>query len=298
METVSIVIPAYNAERFLQEAVESALRQTFPPNKLIVVDDGSEDHTYEIAESYGTSVEVVRHRINKGVSAARNAGAERTNSEWLLFLDADDVLEPNALRSLVSNTVDKRYGVIYGGVVEFDPSTGSTRPRGGNNAEGLPPQPAKANFKRAAIVTPGAAIVRHPLHKRIGGFTKPQPTEDRDYWMKLGVLTGFKYVDDVILRKRAHESQAVRKINQTLVQGLMVQLEYLQWLDEQKIGSGFLGLGKRQIVNEAIVGAIKRKRYCAAYEMVGVARKHSATTILCHLVGLVCLARCSPPRSG
>ena len=159
MKKVSVVIPAFNAEKFLAEAIESVFSQSHPAHELIVVNDGSSDQTAYIARSFGERVFVI-DKQNGGVSAARNHGAQHATGEWLLFLDADDVMVPTALQHLLELTDDDRYGVIYGGIIEFNKNSGRECPRGGSNSAGLPPFPAKANFTRALIVTPGAAMVR------------------------------------------------------------------------------------------------------------------------------------------
>src|SRR5712691_8562245 len=93
---VSVVIPCYNQARLLHEAIESALAQTYANREIIVVDDGSTDNTTEVARRYST----VRYfyQANAGPSAARNAGVEKSLGEYLVFLDADDRLLPNALK--------------------------------------------------------------------------------------------------------------------------------------------------------------------------------------------------------
>ena len=90
---VSVVIPAYNAERFVGEAIESVLAQRYTRFELIVVDDGSSDRTSEVARSYGEKVRTLRQE-NRGVSAARNAGTRAATGELLAFLDADDRWSP------------------------------------------------------------------------------------------------------------------------------------------------------------------------------------------------------------
>jgi len=86
---VSAVIPAYNAGKYLSDAIESVLAQTHPGVECIVVDDGSTDSTSAVAERYGDRVRLVR-QANAGVSAARNRGASEGRGELLAFLDADD----------------------------------------------------------------------------------------------------------------------------------------------------------------------------------------------------------------
>jgi len=92
---VSVIIPCYNQAHFLDEAIESVLTQTYPNREIIVVDDGSTDNTAEVAGRYSA----VRHiyQENAGPSAARNTGVTKSRGEYLVFLDADDRLLPEAL---------------------------------------------------------------------------------------------------------------------------------------------------------------------------------------------------------
>lgn len=92
----TVVIPCYNAEPFLREALDSVLAQTVPPLEVIVVDDGSTDASAAIAESYGPPVRVIRQE-NQGESVARNRGMDEAKGEWIAFLDADDVWKPEKM---------------------------------------------------------------------------------------------------------------------------------------------------------------------------------------------------------
>lgn len=96
MSSVSVIIPIYNSARYLEEAVDSALSQTFPPSEIILVDDGSTGDRVVIDQLCEThpKVRLVRLNQNHGVSFARNAGITNAVSEFILFLDADDKLAP------------------------------------------------------------------------------------------------------------------------------------------------------------------------------------------------------------
>ena len=87
--SVSAVIPAYNAEKYIGRAIDSVLAQSHSPDEVIVVDDGSTDGTGEVVKGYGSSVRYIRQE-NAGASVARNAGIEAARGEWIAFLDADD----------------------------------------------------------------------------------------------------------------------------------------------------------------------------------------------------------------
>ena len=96
MEKISIIIPAYNAEKYIGRCLESILRQTFPDFKVICVDDGSTDKTAEICRGYAERDEriAVVSKENGGAPAARNTGLQYAKGEYITFVDADDWLEP------------------------------------------------------------------------------------------------------------------------------------------------------------------------------------------------------------
>src|SRR3954451_20463787 len=95
---VSIVIDNYNYARFLPEAIESALAQTYPDTEVIVVDDGSTDDSREIIASYGSRVRPVL-KTNGGQASAFNAGFAASRGDVVLFLDSDDTLFPEAVEN-------------------------------------------------------------------------------------------------------------------------------------------------------------------------------------------------------
>src|ERR1700688_447700 len=93
---VSIVIPCYNAKRFLAETLESALAQSYPHTEIIVVDDGSTDGTAALIGAYADRVKA-EFGPNRGVSAARNRGTALAAGEFIQYLDADDLLISDAI---------------------------------------------------------------------------------------------------------------------------------------------------------------------------------------------------------
>src|SRR5690349_12188340 len=92
---ISVVIVCYNQARYLRDAIESVLAQSYQGAEILLVDDGSTDQTSEIAREY-PQVRYIRQN-NRGLSAARNAGLHRSRGRYVVFLDADDRLLPNAL---------------------------------------------------------------------------------------------------------------------------------------------------------------------------------------------------------
>ena len=95
----SVIIPCHNAEIYVQQTIRSLLAQSRPPAEIIVVDDGSTDRSLEIVESFGCPVEVVSSK-NGSAAVTRNQGYARSTGDAVMFLDADDVLAPDALEAL------------------------------------------------------------------------------------------------------------------------------------------------------------------------------------------------------
>lgn len=100
MPVVSVVIPAYNSERFIGETLDRVLAQDFPDVEIIVVNDGSTDGTLKVLERY-PALTVVNQK-NAGVAAARNAGVRAASGEWVGFVDSDDLWHPQMLSSCLA----------------------------------------------------------------------------------------------------------------------------------------------------------------------------------------------------
>jgi glycosyltransferase involved in cell wall biosynthesis len=93
---ISCIVPVFNGERYLREALESILAQTYRPLEIIVADDGSTDGTAEVAKSYGRRVIYV-HQPNRGYWAAKNLGLSAAHGDFIAFLDVDDLWHPEKL---------------------------------------------------------------------------------------------------------------------------------------------------------------------------------------------------------
>lgn len=117
-EKVSVIIPVYNAEKYLEECLNSVLNQTYQNIEIIVINDGSKDGTKAILDEYTQAASniVVIHTENGGVSRARNIGLDNVSGNYIMFLDADDLLVPNAvellLQDLKNNNADIAVGLM------------------------------------------------------------------------------------------------------------------------------------------------------------------------------------------
>jgi glycosyltransferase involved in cell wall biosynthesis len=117
MSVVSILIPCYNADRWIAQAIESALAQTYPYKEVIVVDDGSSDRSLEVIQLYGDRIRW-ETQVNQGGNATRNRLLELSSGQWLQYLDADDYLLPHKVEQQVqflSKSLET--DIIYGSSV-------------------------------------------------------------------------------------------------------------------------------------------------------------------------------------
>ena len=120
MVKVSVIIPAYNAERYIREAIDSVLNQTFKDFEIIVIDDGSTDNTSKILESYGNKIRW-KSQENKGQASAQNEGIKIAKGDYLAYLDADDIYFPKILETQVKY-LDKHSdaGLVYSDYYQID----------------------------------------------------------------------------------------------------------------------------------------------------------------------------------
>ena len=104
MDKISIIIPAYNAEKFLKEALDSVLSQTYRNFEVIIIDDGSTDNTFNIMREYTNKFDMIKsfHQDNQGQSATRNNALNHVSGDYIMFLDADDILVSNCLEKLLA----------------------------------------------------------------------------------------------------------------------------------------------------------------------------------------------------
>lgn len=105
---ISVIIPIYNAEKFLRDGLDSILAQSFTDWECLLIDDGSPDESGKICDEYATRDTRFRvfHKTNGGVSSARNLGLDNARGEWITFIDADDLISNNYFNAIEHSTVD------------------------------------------------------------------------------------------------------------------------------------------------------------------------------------------------
>lgn len=206
---VSIVIPAYNSEKFVAEAIESALGQTYPNIEVIVVDDGSTDGTLNVIRSFGDRVSCLSG-ANAGAAAARNKGAAVARGELLQFLDADDILYPDKLHGQVPLAIQHRPGLVLCDADVVELQTNESRGRWGTGS--MHHDDAVVYALRAVIQTSA------PLHWResfdlVGGFrSDTPPSDDRDLHLRLACHgVPFIHTPQVLYRLRRVDGSLTKR---------------------------------------------------------------------------------------
>lgn len=117
---VSVIIPVYNREKYIGEAIESILLQTYQYFELIIVDDASTDKTFEIINQYHDNrIRILKNKLNLGVSASRNLGIDNAGGKYLAFMDSDDISVPERLYKQVKLFEANRDVIICGSWIQL-----------------------------------------------------------------------------------------------------------------------------------------------------------------------------------
>lgn len=213
MAKVSIIITAYNLGRFVKESVESALSQTHSDREVIVVDNGSTDHTRDQLVQFADRV-IYCYQVNQERSAARNLGATTASGEFLVFMDGDDRLLTHHLEAALSLfDSEPSFGLVAGGAEYVDEhliGLAVERPW-------LSGRPLELESILVGGVAPLHAIMlRREWFERVGGFDATLPVygaEDMDLWFRLS-LAGcpMAWLPRVVCQYRLHGRNAGRNV--------------------------------------------------------------------------------------
>jgi glycosyltransferase involved in cell wall biosynthesis len=200
---ISAVIPSYNYGRFVCDAAQSALAQTYAPIEVIVVDDGSTDDTRERLEPYSDRIRYI-YQENGGLSAARNTGIREARGEWIALLDADDLWHPQKLAvQLQAARAVPGSGLIGAMPAEMFPQI-------------LPAEPVvKRLTVRDLLLSvpfgPSSALIRKKAFEKVGAFDESlKSVEDRDMWLRLAVHVPCIQVASPCWLYRSHGDQMSR----------------------------------------------------------------------------------------
>jgi glycosyltransferase involved in cell wall biosynthesis len=204
--TVSVVIPVYNGERFVADAIRSVLNQSYPPLECIVVDDGSTDGTSNVVSRFQVPVRYVA-KSNGGVSSARNVGIELAKGDLVAFLDADDLWEREKLEKQIESLMHTEgAGLSYCGVQLVD---AQLRPLG--VLEVAPPRLALRNtllLEKPFVSSASTSLAPADTLAAVGGFDERLSTSaDCDLLCRIACRYPLAYTAELLTRYRCHSGQ-------------------------------------------------------------------------------------------
>ena len=210
--SIDVIIPAYNSQSFIKEAIQSVLEQTYLPKSIIIVDDGSKDNTVKIVESLESDlIHLISLDKNRGPSYARNIAIKASTADYIAFLDSDDIWRPQKLEFQIKKLKQESdTKVCYSGAYVFDDTRKYKyhwRPLTYNRADFL----AEPSFMVSGSAS--SVIVERDLLLKVEGFDENmRHCEDLDLWVKLFQETKFSCVQEehIGLRKNPQSASRIR----------------------------------------------------------------------------------------
>lgn len=245
---VSIVMPAYNCEKYVVEAINSILAQTYRNWELLVLDDGSKDNTLRIIEEFSQNdsrIKALPNGKNMGVSATRNRGIELASGEWIAFLDSDDMWEPEKL--------EKQFEIVDKEAAEFLFTGSSYINEEGEPYKGIFEVPEKITYKKLRnlnVISCSSVLVRKKYFENIK-MEKDEMHEDYAVWLrilKFGV-TAYGVNEPLLIYRISRNSKSGNKMKT-----IKMTYKVFRFVGINPIGSAYFMM--RHVI--ASVGKYKR----------------------------------------
>lgn len=178
---VSVIMPAYNSERYITDAIESVVQQTYTNWELIVIDDGSSDDTVRRIEEQAAKdlrIRFYKNEKNIGVSETRNKAISLANGEWIAFLDSDDIWEPLKIEKQMRSASDNNYYFLFTGSAFIAEN--------GERLSWIMPVPHKVSYKmllKQNVISCSSVLIKKELIYEIG-MHNDNTHEDFALWLK------------------------------------------------------------------------------------------------------------------
>lgn len=204
LPTVSVVIPAHNAQAYLAETIESVFAQTFPPQEVIVVNDGSTDGTADVVATFADRIRVVT-LPGRGAAAARNAGAQVASGAWLAFVDADDTWLPEKLDRQIARVLESGVDIVYSD--RFNIGDRGDLPSIQSDVQRMYEGDVFLDLLLTGNhITLSSAMLRTDLFRSMGGFSETlKNAEDWDLWIRIADGHRVAACPEPLVRYRFHK---------------------------------------------------------------------------------------------
>ena len=212
---VSIIIPIYNAEKYLEETIKSALNQTYPDIEVIAVNDGSTDKSLQILEKFTNKIKIISTE-DKGKAYAFNQGLKFASGEWIKVLDGDDVLYPTALEDLIDESkkiTNKNKVILYGNFDRIDSNGIIFAQVKEPNYNDLTDFEFNVRLLDRQIGCEATILIHNSMLKDYGSYKEGIPFEDYEIKLRYCLLFGCRHhhVNKTIAKYRIHPNQISRK---------------------------------------------------------------------------------------
>ncbi|MCB0209235.1 MAG: glycosyltransferase family 2 protein [Anaerolineae bacterium] len=196
--SITLIVPVYNGEKYLAEAIASILSQSRPPQEIIIIDDGSTDNTAAVAKGFGDRVRYY-YQPNQGAGAARNNGVTLAQGDALAFLDADDIwAEAKLAHQIQALAADPALDMVFGHVQQF-------------HSPELPDE-VKQQIKIPAEIVPGqhvgAMLIKRESFQKVGPFRTDWEIGEFIDWYARAEERGLKslMLPQVVMKRRLHKA--------------------------------------------------------------------------------------------
>jgi glycosyltransferase involved in cell wall biosynthesis len=195
---VSVIIPVYNSELYLEESIRSVLAQTYQPLEILIINDGSTDGSESVARKF-TQQTIYLYQSNQGAAAARNRGIKKSSGEFLAFLDADDLWESDKIaKQMDILEQEANLDMVFGNVFQFisEDTKSVSRARLDEADQILPGY------------VPGTILIRKKAFLKVGLFSTAWKVGEFIDWYLKAMETGLNPVmlPDIVMRRRIHSS--------------------------------------------------------------------------------------------
>lgn len=209
---ISVIIPAYNAEEYIEETIQSVLDQAYSNIEILVIDDGSSDNTLQILEKYKSKLKISTQK-NMGVSKARNTAVGNASGKWIAFVDSDDIWPPEKLSEQIEQIKNENWS--HTNSVYFGHNQDGTTKR-----SDLTPQFGGNVFNHLItdnFITTSTVLIKRSTFLEYGGFDESlKALEDWKLWLEVSLKEPLNYNPSVLCKYRVTPGSTSRKAREVL----------------------------------------------------------------------------------